>query len=277
MSVKELKTNNQPFPSNKNVRIAVSGLAINELDRDVSIIRFLRHVPHHKLKLTITVRHSNGNLIEQTPPIILEPEHNVSISGSDSVMPQSYIYQHREGIEFPLSEMINLWDLHGHELEFKTNLPDPPPSLLVLKHCSFYTAKLTEYQFDLLKNGQLIKNQSKFGEILGAYMQCNSGTLDIIVEGHSDFPKHLPIFDANGSPFLYDISFDNHCEDEEACENLLGEGQTDFHFLYDVVGDDNPPEDLFAIVKPFGLSRLAASPVGTGACLNGTKKPPRNG
>jgi hypothetical protein len=280
MAVQALSTNNQPFPSNKNVRIAIAGLSVNDLDRDISIIRFLRHVPYHSLSLKITTRKSDGSVSNESK-FILNDNHNVVIEGSDSVMPQSYIHLPTGIDEYSLNEMVNLWDLHGHELNIKVAMPNPPPSLLNLKHGSFYTRKLTEYKFDLEKNGQKMKTDSRFGEVLGAYMQCISGTLNVTIQNHQNSPEPFPIFDENGNPFFYDIEFVNHCTDPDACSNLIGDGQTDFAFLYDIVEDNGSPIDAFSIVKPTsGLPvswmSFLNSPVGTGACLSAIRKPCTN-
>jgi hypothetical protein len=259
------------FPNDKNVRVSIAGLAtceFSEYETQPSIINFLRHVPHHALKMRIKKRNRQGDLISDTQFQLVGITENFSIRGTEA-SPTDYIY---EAGQFPISTLINLSEFHKEQF-FKTprpsDLPTPEPTHLTLHDCAFYVSKLTDYKYEI-KLGNIVKSPPiKHGEILSGYINVTGESLLIL----GDISQKLNMKE-NGQSFTYEIMFMNLCIDEVACRREMGSDGSDVKYLYDILRPQknaNKKLKLYKVTKDHKGKEIKSGNVA--ACLPGGTKP----
>jgi hypothetical protein len=295
MSIAAIPENRLDFQDGNNIRIAIAGLALCKFAPKTSRIRFLRHVPKHQLKLKIIqIRASDMALIGTKEYTIGDAVQRITIEGAEApTPPENFIYKPTNYQERELKEMMDLSFLHGHKLRDKTtDLPDKLPTELIINNCIFYTAKLTDKEFDLEKDNLPIKLGRRFGEILGGYMKVAANNkLKITIPDFFDPPPELPVKNAAGTEeYLYEIQFNNSCFEEngQACKRTSNTGPTDFLKIYDILEDNVRPFETFDIrpkdvertdvqpkqeYSPFEQLDLDRRAVDTGACLPVVEEP----
>ncbi|MBS1794639.1 MAG: hypothetical protein JSS81_12335 [Acidobacteria bacterium] len=268
MSIISIPENECRFPNGKNVRVSVTGLAYGKLTKERSEIRFLRHVDKHELSVRIIQRNAGDNSKIDQAVYTIGKSQNVEIKAAQVNQPASYKYADIGAGEFQLKEIINMHNLHGRVLSPKLPPKPPAPSALYLHDFTFYTAGMTNEKFDLKEGNTEIFPSKYFGEILAGYLECTGGALDIEVPGHFGFPLHLP-FQKDRETYVYDIFFNNACvAPENECESMIGAGETDLKFLYEILVDQQSPTRMFK------LMRTGHSTTGVGACLPVIIDPP---
>ena len=239
----EIEENLAPFPQGKNVRITIAGLAVCEFKEDTripSVIHFLRHVPHHKLKINVRRRQvGSASTQDFFSDEIPNSAKGIEIIPSSSTRPATHIHNPQND-EFELDETINL--SNTHKTRFRRN---PNRAITMnLSNRAFYTKRKTrdKYIAFIIDDIQPSYTPTEIGEIIGAYMNV-SGIIRINkveANGNVTLLKECPIIDG-GNPYEYEIEFTNHCEsiDTEDCELAIGGRGSDVRFLYDI---ETPPK-----------------------------------
>jgi hypothetical protein len=281
MSINKFPINDQPFPKDMNVRIAIAGLAVCDLAKKDSIVRFLTHVLNHELKMRIVQKDESFNILGEVS-FTLDKKQNISITGGVDL--RTYIHKPSSYKEYPLNMTMDLTFLHGNELSRITPLIPPSitmPCDLVIDYAAFYTAKLTDKKFNLMKKEEEIKIERKFGEILGGYMQTNQ-YITVEIKNYLPFSLRLPVANEKGIKYYYEIDFNNSCVDEDGCKEDLkklnaesGSKKTDFSYIYDILKDDLKPEEQFDL-RRLDTNKKRKKDIGTGACLPTVRKPCTN-
>ncbi len=293
MSIPFISENNATFSRENNIRIAIAGLAICKFGRNNSTIRFLRHVEDHRLKLTIIQRQASDMAITDTESyMVSENTQTIKIEGAETpTSTDGFSFKPATYQENELKMMLDLNFLHGHRLEDKTTgLPDKLPTNLQIFNCLFYTAELTDNEFDLTKEQSTIKLGRKFGKVLGGYMKVlPANKLKITISGglgSTVIERPLSKGDVN---YLYEVQFNNSCFDENGTpcplETSVKES-TDFLEIYEILEDKVKPEEIFDLkpIKPQpnteeptpGKLEKERKGINTGACLPVVQDPPLN-
>lgn len=259
------------FPADATIKIAIRGLAYSKLDPKTSEINFLSHVPHHELDMTIAQkrRGSNTEISKRTERI--EPEHAFFIKADNSVAPDAVEVRG----DFPLSEIVNISRLHGRgKIKYKTGVPaNLEPIILTITDCGFYTAVMTDAEFDIIEtrqeSGDKVAETKKIGYVMGGKIKCEDGadgSLSIEIRGSRGSNIEFPLSDADGE-FVYEILLDNHCTDIAKCREEIGEEGSDFKYYYDLLEDSQEPDRKFKIIKasgeitPRGVEIAACNPI----------------
>lgn len=256
------------FPANACVRLSINGLAFCKLKPEISKISFLSHVPFHQLDMKITQkrRDSETPIFELSP--IIESGHTISIKTENAVMPGSIS---TDGA-FPLSELVNITELHKRKINYKKGLPAKLPVILTVNDCAFYTEQVTPDEFDLIETDETGREvtvaRRKIGYAMGGVIKCSdtSGDVTIEVKGAHSIKTKRPLSDADGD-FIYDIYFSNHCSDDQMdnCRDLM-KTDSDFRFYYDVLEDSKNPNRKFKLKKAPLTGKPRARSIDTTAC-----------
>jgi hypothetical protein len=264
-----IKENKVTFPNGNNIRIAITGLAICDFNNPKSYIEFLRHVEKHKLKIKIVQKNSDDlSIVGSTEHEIGKDIKSISISGAERIA--SSVYKPTRYEEYDLDNIISFKKLHGHELvkNNKPSKPITPPTILTIENCAFYTNKLTDKKYNLIKfdtdsgTATPIYLEKNFCEVLGGYMTCKNELLPIEIDKKN---------------YVYEIYFHNACfkEDGSVCNeseirenNEQSKDKTDFAEYYELLLDDVKPSETYDLNE----SGLGLKGLGTGACLPGCTK-----
>jgi hypothetical protein len=279
MSISEIPKNDERFSANKNIRIAIAGLAICDLANTASKIRFLRHVPKHKLKMKIIKKKAlDFSFVDSFEVEIGGTLKNIKITGGTSPSVPTFEHIPTSYQEYKLSKLLNFTLLHGHRLELRSILPFQlgsttkvieSPTVLEIDYCMFYTAKLTEHKYNFKKKNQTteIRFDDFLGEVLGGYMTVANELL-IDIPGAIQPKIKLPVIE-NGVEYVYEIQFNNSCfeEDGTVCKETRTD-RTDFLEFYQVLEDRILPIEEFDLKA---LDSVAKAATGTGACLPGCR------
>ena len=265
MSIAAIPDNPLDFVGGNNIRIAIAGLAICKFADAGSTIRFLRHVENHQLKLTIQRKLKSGEDAGDPQEYTIDKSlKTISIAGAEPS--EGYLYQPITYLEYELKLMMDLQFLHGHKLTERVGPHVDELTIMTINNCLFYTTTLTDVEFDLVKNGSLIKVARRFGEILGGYMRvAPDKELVITIPG---LIIRLPV-KVDTIEYNYEIQFNNSCfkADGTPCDPpSVPPESTDFLKIYDILEDRDRPYDQFDLrqVSPEHLSKTA---INTGACL----------
>lgn len=278
MSIANIPENKMAFSGGNNIRIAIAGLAICKFAVPNSTIRFLRHVDKHKLKMNILqMRASDMEVLGSTDYTIGDASKTIAITGGDSTSS----FEHRPSTyqEKELKELLDMQFLHGHPLTQRNTTPAYGRlTVMTINHCRFYTAELTEDEFDLVKNDVLVPIKKKFCKILGGYMKVNPAganpKLTITIPHFFPSPIELPV-KVGDEEYLYEIQFNNSCfeENNQPCakdSNVPQDARTDFPKVYDVLEDKVRPIDKFDLIR---LDSSGTKSPNTGACLPVVEEP----
>lgn len=253
------------FPKGKNVRIKIEGLAVCRFDDNTSLpetqskCNFLQHIDYHILKFSIVRIDPSGTVTIIKPVTDIGADtKTVTITGKDLDRPASYIHQPQAG-EFDLDKLLNLSELHKEQFK-PVNLH--PTTEISIKNCSFYTYKTTGKNYIVKLNNAEIKPAGNLCEIIGGYLNCSSGTVDIdIPEAYS---AKLPV-EENGISYKYEIAFSNHCHGTtQQCLQALGShGGSDVKFLYDILEPSKKDNEKIELVE----DGIQTETINVAACL----------
>lgn len=271
MSISEIPRNDERFLANKNIRLAIAGLAVCDLANTASKIRFLRHVPKHRLKMKIIKKKAaDFSFVDSFEREIGETLKDIKITGGTASSPPTFEHIPTSYQEYRLDRLLNFTLLHGHRLDLKKhetkNEADKieSPTVLEIDYATFYTAKLTKNKYNFKKTNQPdpILFDDRLGEILGGYMTV-AEKLVIEIPGAIQPKIELPIIE-NEVEYVYEVHFNNSCfkPDGEPCEEPRRE-PTDFVEYYKILGDNIPPEEKYDLDE----IELGHKATGTGACL----------
>lgn len=272
MSISEIPKNNERFSANKNIRLAIAGLAVCDLAVIASKIRFLRHVPKHKLKMKIIKKKAaDFSFVDSFEREIGEPLKNIKITGGTAPTIPTFEHIPTTYQEYRLDRLLNLTLLHGHRLDLKSLLPYKPgsttnviefPTVLEIDYCAFYTAKLTDHKYNFKKQSTPIRFEDYLCEVLGGYMTVTD-KLTIEIPGAIQPRIELPIIE-NQIEYVYEVQFNNSCfeEDGTPCKQTR-EDETDFLEYYKVLEDNIIPEEEYDLA----VIKTDKAATGTGACL----------
>lgn len=242
MSIEAINTTTEQesFPKDKNIRVLIEGLALCDFDR-INTFRFLRHVLHHQLLMTINQKKRDDVEYIKTLTIKLEKNQNVEILGAEVNQDTN-----------DLSDLLKMQNIHGKEIidRDKDELPEDLPTTLKVENCNFSSHLLTNNKYSFDDTNRTIRQAKKYCAILkGDMFFANDFT--IFIDG--SFPYTFPIDDN----YYYEIVFNNSCDSTPQC----GE-EEDYKYYYDIVREADNPHRRFKMLKHGGRS-----PVGTGACL----------
>lgn len=279
MSIADILEDDPVFKSENNIRLAIAGLAICKFAPSRSEIRFLRHVDKHKLKLTIIPKLASGEIVDknQVREYTLGNQFkSIYITGAEATTG----FEYKSGSyssEYPLKMMMDLCFLHGHRLGPKAGTPSDEITVMSMDNCLFYTTKLTDDDYDLVKNGSPLGIKRKFGEILGGYMKvADNNELTITIPGLIESPIKLPVM-VNNVKYHYDIQFNNSCYEADGTPCKFNPSEpTDFLKIYDILEDTERPFDKFDLRK-IEKSQSDILTINTGACLPVVEEPNLNG
>lgn len=247
MSLKNLKqniTDVNPFPNDKNVRIKIEGLAVCKFDRDEmkpSFAYFLQFVDYHELNFSVVKVAPDGTkTIVKEETLIPRDISSINIMGSDAETPCSYQHPPNSANgEYELDKLLHLSNLHGVRFSLKSDLP--MITTLKMEKTSFYTHETTSRKFKVKLNNTQLK-LDKLCKVLGGYIKCNTGTINISIGNL--YNEELPIV-VDDIPYKYEITFTNHCEGTlPQCRRAIGEGGSDVKFLYRILQPDARSVDL---------------------------------
>jgi hypothetical protein len=234
----------EPFPPGKNVRVTITGLALCKFSAAPPIFRVLRHVEHHEFLMRIIQADSNGT-IQKSITVKIEPDQDVEISGTTMAVAGGH----------DLSRLVKMRSfLHGNRPLEDRPLPTPPPSLLKVNNCAFYTHKLTDDRFYFEDENGRQTQPKQYCQVLGGYMSYSG---NLIISPENSFPFTLPL---NG--FLYEIQFNNSCDTTPSCKD-----EEDFSCYYQVVQERGNPNKKFKMKKEPKTKGKGKESIGTGACL----------
>jgi hypothetical protein len=230
----------KPFPKDARVRVGVMGLAYCTLGMPDSQVNFLTHVPNHKLDVFLF----QGKRTErEMSPIfsarVLRDTIKVSL-GADAT-PTTSIETFGD---YLLAETLNLKKTHGNKpiTQKPSHGGKTLPVTLTLNNCAFYTEEMTEAAFDLVEINTQTGSETtvatrKFGDALGGKIKClptASGNLSLDISSLS-MKATYPLLDTDGSEFIYDLYFLNHCVKNDGTED-------DFKRYYEVLQDTSAPK-----------------------------------
>lgn len=264
MSIASIPENKLNFQGGNNVRIAIAGLSICKFATAGSTIRFLRHVPKHQLSMKIIQKLASGEIVGDVSYTLGAQLKTITIAGAET----SGGFEYKPGYysEYELKMMMDLRFLHGHPLDQKAGSPSDSLTVMTINNCLFYTAKLTDDEFDLVKNNSPIGIIRRFGEILGGYMRvADDKELVITIPGLIASPIRLPV-KTGDVKYFYEIQFNNSCfeADGKPCQPTE---PTDFLKIYDILQDNMRP------YEEYDLKRLSERLADTGACLPTVEEP----
>lgn len=269
MSIANIPENNLDFQNGNNIRLAIAGLAICKFADEGSEIKFLRHVDKHQLKLKIIQKSIKGENVGEVEYTIGKTLKTISFAGAETV--NGYQYKPGYYSEYELKMMLDLQFLHGHRLDQKPGPHYDNLTVMSIDNCLFYTAKLTDADFDLVrKPSSPLGVKRRFCEILGGYMKvAENSELTITIPGLAASPIKLPA-QIDGEKYFYEIQFNNSCFEENGkpCESTVTTEDTDFLKIYDILEDTKRP------FEQFDLKNLDAHKgINTGACLPVVEEP----
>ncbi|HEV7646029.1 MAG TPA: hypothetical protein VGO50_18985 [Pyrinomonadaceae bacterium] len=241
----------KPFPRDARVRIGVMGLAYCTLDKPESQVKFLTHVRDHKLDMVLFQGKRGGAMSMIFASRVERGKIGVSL-GADAILPVSV----QTPGDYLLAETLNLQKIHGNQPIFVKagHGGKSEPVVLTLNKCAFYTEEMTAAVFDLIEiNTQTMSETTvatrKFGDIIGGKMRCLStarGSLSINIEypiaTDLKMDNKYPLLDTDGTQFIYDLYFLNHCVTNETGT------EEDFGRYYEVLEDRSAPK-TFKIKK----------------------------
>lgn len=259
------------FPNGKNVRVKIEGLGVCQFDDNtllpetLSKCHFLQHVNLHKLKFSIVrIDQSGATTIIKPVTDIDGSKKTITITGNDIEKPPSYIHQPQAG-EFALDKLLNLSELHKEQFK-PVNLH--PTTEMTIKNCSFYTYKTTSKKYAVKLKGKVIKPKDDLCEILGGYLNCISGNIDIDIPGV--YTDSLPI-KKDGDSYKYEIAFSNHCQgsDQQCLQALSGGGGADVKFLYDIIKPPKKDDEKMELEEEI----TDAETINVAACLPASIEP----
>jgi hypothetical protein len=260
----------KPFPRDARVRIGVMGLAYCALTGPDSQVKFLTHVPDHKLDMVLFQGKRGEPMSMIFAARIERGKIGVSL-GADAITPGGV---HTPG-DYLLAETLNLQKIHGNQPIFVKagHGGKSEPVVLTLNKCAFYTEEVTKNVFDLIEvntqtMSETIVATRKFGDIIGGKMKClptARGNLSINIEypaaADLKMDSKYPLLDTDGTPFIYDIYFLNHCVTNDAGT------EEDFSRYYEVLEDRSAPK-VFKIRKvPSLIVEGAAGAEGSGEVI----------
>lgn len=262
MSIREVESDitdvNKTFPTGKNVRIKIEGLAVCRFDRNElnpSFADFLQFVDMHELKFSVVKIDSNDNVsIIKNVSFIPRSVAAMSVKGSNAKTPDSYQHIPISG-EYSLDKLLHLSRIHSVRFTPTSFLPI---TTLTMENTSFYSSEITPRKFKV-KLGGVQHKSDNLCKVIGGYIECDGGTLDIDIP--TVYTDKLDIADNR-----YEIAFTNHCEGTKPqCQRVIGSGGSDVRFLYHILQPEATPISLEPTISP-KTSEVAA-------CLPGQIEP----
>lgn len=278
MSIPFIPENKTTFSGEANIRLAIAGLAICRFpkpEEDHSTIKFLRHVEKHQLKMEIIQKLDTGEVIGNLSYTVGKKLKTIIIEGAEAV--DGFEHKPTNYSEYDLKTMLDLQFLHRHPLDLKSGDYVDALTVMRIKDCLFYTSKVTDNEFDLVRGDIPIPIKRKFGEILGGYMKvADDKELKIIIPGLTTSPIKLPA-KIGDVKYKYEVNFNNSCFEDNGvpCKKNTEQNTsipTDFVKIYDILEDKHPPYDRFDL-KPIVttatniISDASIIAINTGACL----------